>query len=281
MRNWSGWVWRGLAAVAAAGGPALGQEQRGPTPVGGSAGDWSVQFEPSVWFVAPGGKVGLPGGTAGARLEDVNLDSPRLSPAGELRLVSGDWTVSISGLAMELNDRGFVADRAMSVGGLALAAGDRAESSIDFKSFEAVAAWAVPLDYRLVGSPGGPYSARLDILGGARAFDVGFDISSDSGSASGDGFWLTPIVGSKLTLDFSRRFTVDLQVDVGAFTDGDGHDLWTFDIWAGFMYRPTDNLGVQIGYRDLAFDLSTGDGSDRFVYRGALQGLYAGAVLRF
>ena len=76
-------------------------------------------------------------------------------------------------------------------------------------------------------------------------------------------------------------FTIDVQFDIGYFTDGGDKSTLGYDIMAGFMWRPTQNIGVQIGYRDLAYSLQSGSGSNQFEWEGSIQGLYAGAAIRF
>lgn len=245
---------------------------------------WVVQFEPTVWYVGPGGHVTLPGSPAGAPevfLGDLNLDSPRVSPAGTLRFFTNDWTFSVSGEGTSQEDRGFTAPVAEQIGGLTLLPGDRASSSLDFKSFEATAALQLDLPRHLGGQPGGPFAARLDLLGGARVYDVGFDITGPGGTASGGGFFAHPIIGAKLTMDVVRKFSIELQVDGGAFFDGRDRQVWSYDIIAGFLWRPTENVALRIGYRDLAFDLRKGPEGNRFDWQGALQGLSAGINIRF
>lgn len=267
------------AAAAAQDAPA----PRVPPEALAPAQRWTLQFEPSVWYSSPGGQLALPGAPAGTEtvyLDVLNLDSPRASPAGELHLYSEDWTLSLSGFRTELENRGFVASSAFDIGGVSLLPGERAFASMTFTSVDALVSRRVALPPSLAGEPGGGFAARLDLKGGARLMDVGFDLSAPGGGQSYHGFYLQPVIGAKLTMDLTPRFTIDLQLDAGAFPGG-GRESWSYDIIAGFMYRPTDNLAVQIGYRDLAYELREGSSDDRFLYRGALQGLYAGAVLRF
>jgi len=49
----------------------------------------------------------------------------------------------------------------------------------------------------------------------------------------------------------------------------------------GVTWRPVRHVGVQVGYRQLAFDLEDGEGTDRFRFRGAMAGVFAGVTVRF
>lgn len=239
---------------------------------------WTIQFEPAAWFVAPGGEVTLPGSPDGVKmtaLVDLNLDSPRWTPSGELHLRSGDWRITVSALAFSASDRGATPQASGQVGSLTYAAGDRLRSSLDLFVFEATAAYTVP--ERLDGED---FTGTLDLLGGFRVYDLDFEVEGPAGRTGADEFFGHPFVGVKLTMDIVRDFTVDLQLDAGYWPTADGGTMG-YNIFAGFAWRPTPHVGVQIGYRDLAYFLRRGEEPDRFDYEGALQGLYLGAVVRF
>jgi len=245
---------------------------------------WTLQFEPAVWYVSPGGHVkfpGAPSGTEATFLDQLNLDSPRASPAGELHLYSEDWTLTLRGFAVSLENRGTVATSAFEIGDLSVAAGDRVFASLDLKSLDATASTDIALPASLAGEPGGGFAARMELIGGLRAMDLGMDVSGPAGGVSYGGLYLHPVIGVKLTMDLTPRFTIDLQLDGGGLVGVGGRESFSYDILAGFMWRPTEHVAAQIGYRALGYQFEEGSGSDRFLYRGALQGLYGGMVLRF
>jgi len=77
-----------------------------------------------------------------------------------------------------------------------------------------------------------------------------------------------------------EQIDIDLEVNVGAAPFGD-HSSSSWDAMLGFTWRPIENLGVQIGFRNISFNLENGDGADEFAWDGALAGLFAGVVLKF
>lgn len=241
---------------------------------------WIVGFEPLVWYGGPGGELKLPGGGQTVDLSDLNLDSPRLSPAGELHLWSGDWRFGLGGSYLEEHDRGSIAPDAGQLGSVAYASGDELQASLTFWEAEATVGKLIRLPETLTGD-GKNFDSNLEILGGFRIYSVDFDFAAPSGSESSSEYFGHPLIGIKYTMNLIQHFTIDVQLDIGYFTDGGDRSSLGYDIMAGFMWRPTEHIGVQIGYRDLAYTLQSGSGSQKFEWEGSIQGLYAGAVVRF
>lgn len=240
---------------------------------------WTIQFEPAAWYVAPSGQVFLPGAPQGAPrsdFADLNLDSPRFTPFGELHLRSDQWRITLSGFAFSEQDRSATQVFTGQIGRLPFTAGDRLVSSFNIGAFEASGGYTFH-PHQLQGDQ---FKASIEPLGGMRFYNVDFHITGPTGSTSSKDFFGHPFVGAKLSMDILRDFTIDVQLDAGYFPSDTG-GATGYDILAGFMYRPTENVGIQIGYRDQAYFLRSGTGSSRFSYDGALQGVYLGAVVRF
>ncbi len=268
-----------VAGLMLAGG-ARAQESAIPPP----KEPWKFQFEPSVWYGAPGGKVTLPGSAGSVqstKLEDINLDNPSLAPGGELHFYDDKWRFMLGGYWLSEDNQGSVAKAAGQLGPVSYAQGDLLNASMNLTVAEAAVMRKIELPDSINGTAGNGFAARLDVLGGLRFYDVSFDFAAPSGGTAADEFFVHPVIGVKLTMDIIEHFTIDAQVDLGAMATGSNSMCYGYDIVAGFMWRPTNNIGVQIGYRDLAFLLRSGSEGDRFEYQGSVQGLYFGAVLRF
>lgn len=260
---------------------------------------WTVQVEPSMWYVSPSGKIKLPissgsgpgSFTTGGDEVDVsrlNLDSPRFEPAGELHISSERWRFSFSGSTYGLDRNGTVADSSFRLGSVPVAAGDRLDVSYDFTTVELTGGYRFwGRDFKAASEH--PEEA-MDLVGrfygiaGARVYDFSFDMKnlsrSGAPSADTDQFFIEPIIGLRGELDIAEDFTIDVQVSGGGFADSD-RSSYSIDVIAGFQWRPTSHVGVQIGYRQLAFGLADGDGAEEFTYDGRLAGLYLGLLLRF
>ncbi|GIK19794.1 MAG: hypothetical protein DYG93_09270 [Leptolyngbya sp. PLA2] len=274
-----------LVSAVAASAQAVGQNE---TPLGGKD-SWTVRFEPAVWFVGASGDLRLPGTEAsgnGQKLDfgDLNLDSPRASPFGELHLKRGPWRISFSALALSSGGRDFAADGPGQLGPIAFDAGDVLDLSMDYVTFDTTGGYEFLTAERGTTENGGvQLRSRLIGFAGARFHDVDFDASlqaPDGVSVSADRLFAEPIVGLRWELDINERFTIDVVGAGGAFGWGD-QSSWSADIGVGFTWRPVENLGVQVGYRQLVVGLEDGDAPERFEWRGSVAGLYAGAVLRF
>jgi len=245
---------------------------------------WSIQIEPAVWFAGFEGDLGVPGGSGTIDAGDLNLDSPRLSPAGEVHLRRGRWRLTLGGFGFSIDQTAFlpVADR---IAGIALAAGDRVGTELDLNSFEATVGfdlWSRALGERADGGP--MLIATISALGGVRLYDLDVNLRISAGgmetSAGGDQFFAEPIGGLKAELEIADRFSVDIQISAG-YIDTGGTSSNSFDLILGFMWRPVAHVGAQMGYRLLTFDLEDGSGPGRLILDGSLAGLYWGVVVRF
>mgnify|MGYP005847426119 CR=1 FL=1 len=265
--------------------PAAGQDER---PLGGTDA-WTIRFEPAIWFVGASGDLRLPGTEAsgnGQKLDvgDLNLDSPRVSPFGELHLKRGPWRISLSAFVFSTGGRDFEAEGPGQLGPIAYDAGDLLDLSMDYATFAARGGYEFLTAERGTADDGGvQVRSRLVGFAGARFHDVDFDASLQvpgGASVSADRLFAEPIVGLRWELDIHERFTIDVVGAVGAFGWGE-QSSWSADIIVGFTWRPIENFGVQVGYRQLVIGLKDGDFPEQFEWRGGLAGLYAGAVLRF
>lgn len=246
---------------------------------------WTLQFEPSVHYIAPTGDLKLPNGsnieTEEASIEDFNLDDPRLSPYGEVHFRRDKWRISISGLWYSLEDRTESADESFQFGNLAIAAGDEIESSLDFWTLEAVGSYRVFEDQTVPNSKGIIGAAvGIDILGGVRFFDVDLEVSTPTDSQSADNLWAQPVLGARVEISLWENFGFDVTSAFGYLPAGD-NTSFSWDIVAGFHWRPWENVGVQFGYQQLAFTLEDGDDAEEFRWQGSMAGIFGGVLIRF
>jgi hypothetical protein len=257
----------------------LFQAQEDPRPL---YDNWTLRFEPAVWFVAPAGEFNLPGEPAGTRttfFRELNLDSPRPSLMGEFHLRTSDiWRFSFSGFSLEEQHRGAIAERDGFIGPHPYSRGDRLEGSVTLASGEFLAGWRLPLE---LGKRLADFEGRIELLGGARFLHLDLDVEAPSGSLTVEEFFVEPVVGIKLNMEVTRQFTIDVQSTFGHFSSGGDKRIYSWDIITGFMWYPLENVGVQLGYRQLLYDLLSGPRGERFEYRGAAAGVYGGITVRF
>ncbi len=254
---------------------------------------WTIKFEPAVWYVATNGNIRLPGTTSsgnGSTFSDatLNIDSPRLSPFGELQLRRGDWRIMVQGLGFSTDDRDSLRRGSGQIGDAPYTAGDTLRSSLDLFTFAVDGAYALHTFEAGTLDSGHPkLRATLLAIAGVRALDVSIDTqvfapgsSTPSATAGGDAFHAHPYAGFRGEMDIYEDFTLDFVSSIGGLSIGDS-ESWSVDIMVGFQWNPTPHFGTQIGYRQLLFGIEKGKAPAEFAWNGGLAGLYAGATFRF
>lgn len=252
--------------------------------------DWTLRVEPGIWLVSPSGQVRLPGASDDrVRVETMNLDTPEVRPAGEIHLQADRWRLSFFGSQYD-QETDFVAEEGFTIGDVAIDVGDTADVEFDFTVVEALAGYRVwEHDFDACSedlSRTIDADLRVFLVGGLRAYDLGFDVREigaggvEVSRSATDQFFAEPVIGVRSEMDLWRDFTVDLQLSGGGYFDSDRSSA-SFDIVVGFQWRPHPNVGVQIGWRQVSYWLSDGDGEDEFEYNGRMAGIQGGLVIRF
>lgn len=255
----------------------------------GPVRDWTVQFEPSVWYAVPGGSIDLPGLRASGgdlSLIDLDMDRTGLRPAGELQFRRGRWMGLVGGIYLE-EESDTTLNRGAVVNGTGFDAGDRVESRLRFATARLLGG------YRIHSYQGGPtaegghnFTSDIDFIAGARFTSVNWRMAAEDPGVtreSVDQSRLFPeaVGGVRWTMGFVEEFSIDAEATVGGMTTGDDDSAFSLDIILGFAWDPHPNMGAQFGYRQLLVRFSDGEDEDRFRYDGEIAGLYAGVKVRF
>lgn len=255
----------------------------------GSGGDWTVQFEPTMWYAVPGGKVDLPGfETPGGEIDliDLGMDNTGLRPSGEFIFRRGRWMGLVGGIYIE-EENDTALNQTVSVNGSSYDPGDRIESRLRFASGRLLGG------YRIHSFQGGPtadggynFTSDFDLVAGARFTHINWRVAAEDPGVSRDSIresrlFPEAIGGVRWTLGFIEQITIDTELTIGGMTTGDDDSAFSIDIIQGLAWDPHPNLGAQFGYRQLLIRHSDGKGGDRFRYDGAVAGLYAGVKVRF
>ena len=111
---------------------------------------------------------------------------------------------------------------------------------------------------------------------------AGFDpgILPGSPSARVDESWVDPIIGLRWTTPLSERWKLRLRGDVGGFSIGSS---FTWSGSATTIFRMTERLDLQIGYRVLDVDYDNGKAPDNgfFEYNTTTHGPLLGLQIKF
>jgi opacity protein-like surface antigen len=255
--------------------------------------DWTVRIEPYAAYIGPAGDLRMPSTTTRGgefALSSLNLDSPRLLPAGRIQATRGKWRIGFSGLAFGADDRGAVQGAGGQIGAVPFAAGDELISDLSYESFDLLVSYRV-WQHSGAARDGGrvPLVAGADVIGGVRFHHADFSIRNRPVvapapgtplSVDADELFAEPVIGGRLDLTLAERFGIEVESVAGGFGFGD-RTSFSFSIDAGFAYRPVPSVGVKVGYRMLLFGLSDGDGAEEFEWSGSMAGLYFGAQISF
>jgi len=288
-----------LALSAAAATPAIAQ-QTNPEQTGGwyrwEGGPpklWSLSVEPAFFYVAPSGDVRLPGTRMNGgkiNLSDLNVDDPDLAFFGEVHFRKDRWRVSASGFTLNVEGDAFL-EQTETFGDATGSAGDTVTTRLDFTTFELLGSYRFA-EYAGSQSYDGVYKtvAGLEVVGGARYYDVDLEIDVDLGTretvflipseAEGDRIFAHPVLGIRGDLELYEQWAIEVESTLGGFAAPD-HNSYSWDIKAQFTWRPTEHVGAFVGYRQVAFHLEDGDSPDKFEWDGALAGLFFGVQIRF
>lgn len=209
-----------------------------PLPAMAQDGDWTGQITPYVWATGMGGSL-----TPYAGAPTLSFDKSFSDVIKDL-----DGAFFLSGYARK--DRlvlfGDLSWSSSSKDGL-LAPGLPAEGRLRQRSITLLAG------YRAIAKD----DVTLDLLAGARAWDIDARISVAGGaiSASPGEKFVDPILAVRANFALAPRWSAILYADVGGF--GVGSDS-TFQVMATANYQLADKVFVSAGYRRLDVDYTDG-----------------------
>lgn len=258
---------------------------------------WKVSFEPRLWWTSPSGELKLPAasGTGPGAFADsgdtvevgqLNLDTPRLAPSGEVHIAAERWRFAFSGAAYSLDRDNTPADSAFRIGAVELSPGEPMAVRFEYSTFEVNAGYEA-FSWDFAAACAKPENAidvtmRLIALGGVRLHDVSFEVSSlaDGTSTGTDQLFIEPLGGVRAEFDIFQDFSFDLQVTGGAWIESD-RSVYSVDMVVAFRWRPTPRVGLEFGWRQMLYSLSDGEDASEFEYVGGMAGVFTGVVVRF
>jgi len=261
--------------------------------------DWTVRIEPRAWWTSPSGEVKLPAasGTGPGSFVDsgqavdvsrLNLDTPRLSAAGEVEVSAERWRFGFSAGGFALDREATVADSGFRVGSVEVSPGELMNVRMEYSTFELTLGYEVwSRDLRRASKvPENAIDAglRVVLLTGARIHDLDFEVASVAdGTVTGtDQTYFELMGGARFELEFVEQITFALQVSGGAWAEAN-RSVFSFDMSVAFRWEPSRNFGVEVGWRQMLLIMQDGEEGtvEEFEYTGGVAGLFAGVVVRF
>ncbi len=269
--------------------------------------EWTVRIEPRAWWASPSGEIKLPaasgsgagggggGGAGGGLFTDsgnhvdvsrLNLDTPRLSAAGEVQIAAGNWRFGFSAGAYSLDRDETHADSSFRIGSVEVSPGELLSVRMEYSTFELTLGYEVwSRDFRKASKEqerAVEAGVRLVLLGGARIHDLDVAVASldDATSAGTDQTYFEPMGGARVELELIRQFLITFQASGGAWAESD-RSVYSFDMQVAFRWEPVRNFGAEIGWRQMLFSMSDGKDTGEFEYVGGMAGVFAGVTIRF
>lgn len=255
--------------------------------------DWTISFEARGWYSAPSGDLTLPGGTVSGDEIDVdllNMDSPKLTPYGELRFQRGKLRIGVSGSAFSA-DRASTISTTQTLGSVAVWTGERAQLDFSHWSFETQALYEL-FSYVDGSTSDGRDAVRIrGLVGGgvrASALDLNFSVTpTDPGRSGGetlavgyDGTFAELMVAGALEIDLYEKWFISLEGSGGSF-GLDDRTSSSFSIEPTLAWHPNRRVGVEVGYRMLIHRMEDGGSPSQFEWKGSMAGLFGGVSVRF
>lgn len=255
--------------------------------------DWTISFEARAWYAAPAGDLTLPGGTVAGDeidLDLLNMDSPKLTPSGELRFQRGKLRIGLSGSAFNA-DRASTIATTQTLGAVAVWAGERAQLDFSHWSFETQALYEV-FSYVDGSTSDGRDAVRLrGLLGGGvrvSALDLNFRVTPTDPGRTGsetlavgyDGTFAELMIAGAFEIDLNENWFISVEGSGGWF-GLDDRTSSSFSIEPTLAWHPNPHVGVEVGYRMLIHRMEDGNTPSQFEWSGSLAGLFGGLSVRF
>lgn len=256
---------------------------------------WKLRIEPGIWYLGISGDLQLPrssGPNGSAPINDLGIDSPRVSPMATVRLNRGNWGFTVRGFIFS-SDADATATVDSSFGDVDILSGNESASSLDFVGIEFEGTYRA---YEFKGSRRTSdgtlvFQSSLEAVFGARMYSVDWTVTNTTAQTAGllpperitedeSERFVEPLIGARFAMEFYEQAEIGVQITVGGLPMTDQSST-TLDVVVGGVWKPTRNIGVWIGYRALFFDLSSGEDAGEFLFDGSGQGLCAGVYLEF
>lgn len=118
----------------------------------------------------------------------------------------------------------------------------------------------------------------IQLMGGLRYSYLKQEIDVVAGPTfGGSESWVEPVVGARVTVNLSEKWTGVVRGDIGGFGVGNASDL-TWNVLVGLGYRAWENTSIKLGYRIYDIDYESGSGADTLGFDAQLMGPWLGVT---
>ncbi|MBW1804737.1 MAG: hypothetical protein JRJ85_28935 [Deltaproteobacteria bacterium] len=247
------------------------------------ADEWRFELTPYVWLTS----VDLEDATVRGQSASAELDFgdvwDLLDFAGFVRFEAwkGNWGFVFDGYHVDLGAEGDLTPRLGPV--------TFANISVDVDLKQTMMDFAVSYRFSMPRGDRKP-TWSIEPIAGLRYCDLKerIDISKAAGpvlaamgrTIEGSQWYVEPFVGGRLTVKLTENLAFALRGDVGGFGIAEASHL-TWNLIAGFDYKPWESVSLKFGYRILDVNWDIGSGGDETGLDARLHGPALGVTFYF
>lgn len=247
--------------------PAAMQDEAVAKPATSSSDGWAFRLSPYLWIPAQSGTISF--GPTSLSVDMSTADTwsvitENFNFAASLRLQARNGDLTIFGDAMYLS---------LETDDIALPLNQSANLRQDQGLFEFGAALSVYETKRT----GDVVGINFEPLAGVRVYTLDVQVNSTIGfNPSPYNAWVDGFAGARATFDFNEWLSMHVRGDIGG-----GGSAFCWNSEAGFDIHVSDSGTLNLGYRAISTDYTTGSGADRFEYDVVLYGPYLAFTFAF
>jgi hypothetical protein len=235
---------------------------------------WEFVIAPYFWMASLSGDVTVHGIPAHVDLPfSDTLQALTFGGQAHLEAWKNRWGLFLDITYMDLSTsaQGVLPQRGPASGDIGMQ-----EWLVEFGGLYRIATWPLAKDEKtaltLEGLVGGRYWNLLATL------DLSIPKTGIFVDTSGRKEWIDPIVGARIRLDLSDKFSLSLRGDVGGFDVG---SKFTYNAIGLVGYNISRVVSIWLGYRVMGVNYESGSGFNKFQYDVTMYGPITGIVFRF
>jgi hypothetical protein len=245
-----------------------------------SPDDWEIRLMPYFWMISVDADATVSGlsGSVDLSFGDV-FDYLDCGAMGRMEAWKGKWGFTFDGVYMNLGADGSFE-------------GTRGVTRFDLDVDARLGMADFGLAYRIFEQPFGNNNEQrltLEPYGGLRyaylrqKIDLEAtipEVGSQGATLGGSEDWVEPLIGGRIRWDLNDTWAFSFRGDAGGFGIGSASDLmWQLE--GSVVFRLTDNISLNAGYRMADLDYSRHSGSNEFGVDLQAKGPFLGMTIIF
>lgn len=226
--------------------------------------EWQLSVAPYFWFAGIDGDMTVNGNSTEVDVGFSDIwDALDFAGSVHIEAQKGKWGILLDTLYMDLSmEKDMVIPPTAEV--------DIEMWVVEVGGFYQVGQWSL-------GDNTGR-STRIQVIGGGRYWDLDQDVDLGPVSRGKSSDWIDPFIGLRLFVDIKDWLILRVRGDIGGFAVSSDAAEFTWNLFAGPVFKVSEKLYVVGGYRWLDLELEDGSTSEINV---TFEGPMVGANIRF